>query len=143
MDYIIAHLGREALRPIRIGLLPCGIVSTPSPKTELGSVLPETGFTEFTSFFDLSFLRKLRNARVYFTVTIRAYQDTLIDFLFYLLPRSGQSANGETKIFCLRIPMMKIESVRTALITANHAFSAFIFTGHFSKFLAPLRNSFS
>lgn len=63
MDYIITHEGSEALRPhsCERGLLPDGIVSTPSHQLDgLGSGLPLRGFPEFTSFFNLAFTRKLQ-----------------------------------------------------------------------------------
>ena len=94
MDYIIIPIKWDTRRfPILNQLrkvLPYGIVSTPAflNLKRIGSVLsqPSQDFTEFTSFFNPSYLGKLQDSCFYLTVTIRTHKNTFIEFISYFFP---------------------------------------------------------
>jgi len=76
---------------------------------------------------------------MFFPMTISAYQNTFLDFIFDSLPTSSQSLFGNAKILA-PIDMMKLKRIITSIITASGASPALILNRSQPHRFSTLRN---
>jgi len=75
-------------------------------------------FTVIPKFFNLSFLRKLRNAGFNLAMAVCAHKDAFIKFCANLFPRTGIALITNPKIFFLCIEVVKVQRSLVFVITA-------------------------
>lgn len=98
------------------------------------------GFQQFTSIVIRRYHRKLRYASVNLSMTVRAYQHALFDFLFYPDPRSRHSLHGNAEILLCWIRMMELERTTAPIVSANVALAASEGDRHVADFLSAFCN---
>ncbi len=77
---------------------------------------------------------------MFFSVTIRTYQNTLIYFLLNPFPASGESILRDPEILSAE-SVMEFECILTLLVTTQRTFSAFIHNRFLTNSLSAFRNS--
>ncbi|OIP58973.1 MAG: hypothetical protein COZ29_00670 [Candidatus Moranbacteria bacterium CG_4_10_14_3_um_filter_45_9] len=77
---------------------------------------------------------------MFFSVTIRTYQNTLIYFLPNSFPASGESILRYPEILPAE-SMMEFECILTLLVTTQRTFSAFVQNRFLTNSLSAFRNS--
>jgi hypothetical protein len=76
---------------------------------------------------------------MFFPMTISAYQNTFLDFIFDSLPTSSQSLFGNAKILA-PIDMMELKRIITSIITASGASPALILNRSQPRRLSTFRD---
>lgn len=96
------------------------------------------GFQQFTSSFNRSCDRRLRDAGVHLSMAIRTNENAFFNFFFDAFPGSRRSVHGDTKVFFGWIKMVEFKGLRASLVPADGAGAALVGDGEISKPLASL-----